>query len=95
MKDNIPTLKGFVCSDPRGNQIAVWCPYCHKFHYHGWPEGSDKDKHNHRTPHCIGDNPMKHTGYYIATFTKAELKMAYPSFTKGRSKVTLEKPEKK
>ena len=40
-------------------QLKVWCPFCDKWHYHGYPEG-------HRVAHC-GDveSPYCKTGYYI------------------------------
>jgi len=62
-KDGIPVLKGFLTE----THLRVWCPYCRAFHYHGKGEG-------HRAAHCVKDNPLRQTGYYVAVYTKAELK---------------------
>jgi hypothetical protein len=79
MENNIPTLKGFIIKDHRGDLIQVWCPYCNAFHQHGAEDGNPKMKH-HRVAHCFDKNgkpsisPFKATGYYIKPFSKTELK---------------------
>jgi hypothetical protein len=49
--------------------VRVWCPFCQRYHHHGWDESS----YSHREAHCeqrLGwtkkiDLPFKDTGYYI------------------------------
>lgn len=64
------TLKGFVT----GKQIHVHCPYCNRFHHHGWSSGSNK-RGELRGSHCDDntDSPYK-AGYLIAPFSAKELK---------------------
>jgi hypothetical protein len=46
--------------------IAVWCPFCRKYHEHGWdPEYAHAAEH--RGAHCRDKNsPFHEGGYYIA-----------------------------
>jgi len=74
--NSIPVLKGFIV----GEQIAVWCPYCRNFHWHGLADGVRAMNH-HRVAHCCdqidsrrGKSPFKEHGYYIEPFTETELK---------------------
>jgi len=62
MDAEYPVLKGPV----RGDQIIVFCPYCNKWHQHGW-DGSK----SHKTAHCQ-DSPFCKTGYYVDSFTESE-----------------------
>lgn len=50
----VPT---FICERHGNNQVRFWCPFCHKYHYHGATEG-------HRVAHCT-KGPMQETGYYL------------------------------
>ena len=61
--DSLPVLLGV----PHGFQYAVWCPYCHRMHYHGRIEG-------HRVAHCEA-GPFYDKGYYILD-GKTELRKA-------------------
>ena len=76
-KKFIPTLKGFVRKDPRGDLIFVWCPYCESFHQHGAMDVDSRMKH-HRAAHCFDrpgktESPFIETGYYIKPFSKKDL----------------------
>lgn len=60
-----PILLGF----PNGkNQLAVWCPYCYRWHYHGNVEGS-------RSAHCQNPySPFKKSGYIVKRATEKDMK---------------------
>ena len=58
--DGIPVLKGEIIRI----QVRVWCEYCNRYHYHGWPNLGDRMTH--RVNHCINsDSPYRETDYYI------------------------------
>lgn len=63
---NDPILLGF----PTGpNTLAVWCPYCARWHYHGREPGM-------RVAHCINpQSPFKQTGYRIMEGSKKDLNL--------------------
>ena len=43
-----------------GDDLAVWCPHCSRYHWHGAPAG-------HRAAHCRDDaSPFAATGYDLA-----------------------------
>jgi len=64
-----PILKGFVL----GGQIHVWCPYCARYHFHGWPD-EQSNRPESRVAHCTGESsPFMEGGYYIVPYTKSEL----------------------
>jgi hypothetical protein len=45
--------------------IAVWCPFCARYHRHCWDE-DDKETHvSHRVAHCDDGSPFLNGGYYI------------------------------
>ena len=52
--------------------LDVWCPYCRKWHQHGWPKGSNDKKPQHRGAHCWG-GPFQQHGYLIRPWSKKEL----------------------
>jgi hypothetical protein len=66
------------CTDRQGMQvryatIAVWCPWCGRWHYHGWDPAEDGRHASHRGAHC--HNPASlfaETGYYISTLRKCD-----------------------
>ncbi|WP_314061311.1 hypothetical protein [uncultured Vagococcus sp.] len=63
---NQPVLLGYPHDD--NTQLAVWCCYCYRWHYHGIGEGS-------RTSHCINPySPFLETGYIIKQANKVDLK---------------------
>ena len=82
----IPTVKGFIFRLSRGGWgFAFWCPYCRRFHHHGWTASSLKErKDGHRVAHCSPESNSlyRETGYYLERFTKAELK-EIGEFVKG------------
>lgn len=73
-KKRIPVLKGVI----RDNQIFVWCPFCRKYHQHGW-----LGKPEHRVAHCDMDSPLSETGYLVVPFTKKELKQMASALDRG------------
>ncbi|MBT9146685.1 MAG: hypothetical protein DDT32_00422 [Syntrophomonadaceae bacterium] len=64
LKKGVPALKGVI----EDGQISVWCPFCCKFHQHGW-----LGKPGYRVAHCSTDNPLSATGYFVLPFSKKEL----------------------
>ncbi len=76
-----PLLRGILvdlgrwvdCHDRPGIQaryatIAVWCPFCSRWHYHGWDPADDGRHAFHRGAHCHDPkSPFDATGYYIST----------------------------
>lgn len=55
-----PVLLSFPVGD---KQVAVWCPFCIQWHYHGLAEG-------HRAGHCVNPkSPLKVTGYIVRAGT--------------------------
>jgi len=58
--DGTPVLKGEII----GIQVRVWCEFCNRYHYHGWPDPTARMTH--RVTHCINPtSPYQETGYYI------------------------------
>jgi hypothetical protein len=58
--DGVPVLQG----EKEGGQVRIWCEFCRKYHYHGWP--GSLNEISHRVAHCIKeDSPYQDTGYYI------------------------------
>lgn len=41
-------------------EIAFWCPWCLREHFHGVAGPG------HRVAHCDGTSPFRETGYYLA-----------------------------
>jgi hypothetical protein len=60
MTDKQFILRGVLNEDQ--SMLAVWCPYCQTYHFHGWRIDSNKPEH--RMAHCNDQSPLK--GYYIA-----------------------------
>ena len=71
MKSKLPVVKGYRV----GNSIKFWCPFCEKWHTHGWVEGVyTSRKKGHVLSHCIHeDSPFKKGGYYLKLMTKGEM----------------------
>lgn len=57
MKEDV-ILGGAVC----GNMIKVWCPYCHKFHNHGYDVNEKYPAY--RASHC-STGPLVSKQYLI------------------------------
>jgi len=86
IKEKTPVLKGFIERTGErlpGNTeetvlIHAWCPFCERFHTHGWPYEDDWSLlryGTHRVAHCINqESPFKKGGYMIKKFTKKERK---------------------
>ena len=74
MTELIPTLKGFVSRD--GKIIRIWCPYCLRWHSHGWgPDDAARRKGTHRVAHCHDvESAFYKTGYFLKQITKADMK---------------------
>lgn len=50
---------------PDGAGLKVWCPFCVKWHIHGWGFG-------HRSAHCSTESsPFKETGYFLRPNSEA------------------------
>lgn len=57
----------------RTAQIAVWCPWCCRFHYHGWNPTNDGRHAEHRVAHCHDrKSPFNETGYYISVLRRSD-----------------------
>jgi len=71
-KKGDPVLRGFLTQyiqHPYRTTLIVWCPYCVKYHHHGWHLADDKEP-LHRIAHCGDeiDSPFHKTGYWIEPF---------------------------
>ncbi len=55
----------------REAQLAVWCPVCGRFHFHGWDPANNGRVVEHRVAHC-GDGPFGREGYYISVWRKKD-----------------------
>jgi len=56
----------------RTAQIAVWCPYCQTFHFHGWDPADNGRVISHRAAHCSPDSPLHERGYYISVWRQTD-----------------------
>lgn len=71
-KKSIPALKCFQASP---SQVKAWCPFCEKWHTHGYRDGIRRGRIGHWAAHCTAkDSPLRETGYYLNMLTKTELK---------------------
>lgn len=74
--------------------ISVWCPWCARWHYHGWDPEHNGSHVEHRCAHCGDGSPFRETGYYISTARKSdpgyELHVVKPG-----TKCEREKPERR
>lgn len=57
IQDGIPILIG----NKQGNQLVVWCPFCRKFHWHGYGEG-------YKSAHCSSANYSLFNGFVYKTY---------------------------
>jgi hypothetical protein len=54
-------------------QLAVWCPWCRAWHYHGWDPANDGRHAEHRSAHCHDeDSPFHKTGYHISVLRRCD-----------------------
>jgi len=68
-----PVLVGVLTGRKIGEhseEIAVWCPFCVAYHYHGWDHRLHRHDVTHRGAHCTSPtSPFKSgrtlNGYYI------------------------------
>ena len=74
-KLNLPELLGLLVRGRRGElTVRVWCPFCARWHCHGWPPGSKRRAATHRAAHCFSDDsPFKRTGYFIRIASRKDL----------------------
>jgi hypothetical protein len=63
-----PIVKCFV----EGKSVKFWCPFCKRWHFHGYSENGELD--GHRGAHCSEQTPFTETGYIVKPYTKRELK---------------------
>lgn len=70
---DFPVLKCFPINP---DQVKVWCPFCKKWHIHGYTEDIKQGKACHRVADCLDCNSpfTKSGGYRIKKLTKAEIK---------------------
>lgn len=68
MKDRKrPVVKCFGRKDTDVFMFQFWCPFCQRWHLHGYGKG-------HRVAHCHdSSSPFYKTGYIIKPYTKSEL----------------------
>lgn len=60
-KERCPVLLAFL--RPEGKFLRAWCPFCVRWHLHGWGFG-------HRVAHChVETSPFKNTGYVLRAAT--------------------------
>ena len=64
-----PDRPGFEC---RHAQLAVWCPWCKRYHYHGWDPANNAGHAEHRCAHCSDGSPFRETGYFVSVFRKSD-----------------------
>ena len=71
MKYDKPVVKCYR----QGNSLKYWCPFCAKWHVHGWIEGVYTSRKNTQIrDHCTHeDSPFKKTEIYLKLMTKKEL----------------------
>jgi len=94
MKSNTPPplLRGFLSAD--GLTIRVWCPFCEKMHFHGWPDGRRKRKPENRSNHCPPGSPFDATGYRIAPWRPEDFPTPPPPMRKANRRPGSYHPEK-
>src|SRR5262245_34245591 len=64
-----PTKPGW---EYRYATLSVWCPYCCRFHQHGWDPKDNGRVVGHRVAHCMTETPFDTGGYYISPFRKGD-----------------------
>ncbi len=68
-----PVLRGVKYKLRNGETgLRVWCPFCRRWHEHGWIEGERRPSH--RVANCPPESPFYERGYLVAPFTQAEIK---------------------
>ncbi|MCF8126860.1 MAG: hypothetical protein K9J51_11620 [Desulfotignum sp.] len=68
---DFPILKCFPINK---EQVKAWCPFCNKWHIHGYTDDIKENKASHRTEHCLSpDSPFKN-GYRLKKLTQKEKK---------------------
>ncbi len=70
---NLPILKCFPIND---GQVKAWCPFCNKWHIHGYTDDIKHNRASQMSAHCIEQNSpfLKSGGYKLKKLTKAEIK---------------------
>lgn len=71
VKKDYPVLKCF----PTGVQVKAWCPFCKKWHMHGYTSDLKSYRNSHCVAHCVNKkSPFHDGGYYLKLMTKAEIR---------------------
>jgi len=66
-----PILKCYPIGD---GLVKAWCPFCNKWHIHGYPEKIKSGDIGHRVAHCINDeSPFDITGYDLYLISKKDI----------------------
>ena len=52
--------------------LAVFCPFCGRFHEHGWDSADDGRHKEYRNAHCGPDSPFWSAGYFVSTVLKGD-----------------------
>ena len=55
----------------RDAQLAVWCPVCATFHFHGWDPADTGRVKTHRVAHCASGLFSEH-GYNVSVWRKSD-----------------------
>ena len=72
-KKKFPVL---LCFPIGSGQVKAWCPYCEKWHIHGYPDKIDRSKKiGHWADHCTNKSShFKETnGYELKLMTKTDI----------------------
>jgi hypothetical protein len=69
----IPVLRGFLSYNGNLIHVNVFCPYCDKYHSHGWNPENPSWAIEHRCAHCF-DKPFNKGGYYIGVLKAPKVK---------------------
>lgn len=72
-KSQIPLFRGPTSEfEHRSAQLAIWCPFCSKTHWHGWDPADNGRVKTHRWAHCFKDTPLRETGYFVSVLRKKD-----------------------
>jgi len=99
MSRDIPVVKGYLSESLNSKSswrvFRFWCPWCRKFHRHGFPSAAKYNRHKkyseHRVAHCFNDSPFKESGYFLQPFTMKEKAEILEALTTGDEATTKPK----
>ncbi|RIK74927.1 MAG: hypothetical protein DCC68_22155 [Planctomycetota bacterium] len=76
--------------------IAVWCPYCRRFHRHGWQTDRKSRRPDYRSGgRCYRFAPTHATGYFFAPFRRKDPGYTAHEIKPGAAPEYRKKPEKR